>query len=42
VSHVTRAGGLVVLLLLGSAGYLACLVPAWRAGKADPVAVLRE
>ncbi len=32
----------VVLLLLGSAGYLACFVPAWRAGKADPVEVLRE
>jgi len=32
----------VVLLLLGSAGCMACFVPAWRAGKADPVAVLRE
>jgi predicted permease len=32
----------VVLLLLGSAGYLACFVPARRAGKADPLAVLRE
>jgi ABC-type antimicrobial peptide transport system permease subunit len=33
---------LVVLLLLGSAGYLACFVPARRAGTADPVAILRE
>jgi predicted permease len=32
----------VVLLLLGLAGYLACVVPARRAGNADPVAVLRE
>jgi len=32
----------VVVLLLGSAGYLACFVPARRAGKADPVAILRE
>ena len=33
---------IVVLLLLGGTGYLACFVPARRAGKADPVAVLRE
>jgi predicted permease len=33
---------IAVLLLLGSAGTLACLVPARRAGKADPLAVLRE
>jgi predicted permease len=40
VSDPVPAG--VVVLLLGSAGYLACYVPARRAGKADPVAVLRE
>ena len=33
---------IVVLVLLTSAGYLACFLPARRAGKADPIAVLRE
>jgi predicted permease len=33
---------MVVLVLLTSAGYLACVLPARRAGKSDPLTVLRE
>jgi predicted permease len=42
VSASDPVPGVIVLLLLGSAGYLACFVPARQAGKANPVAVLRE
>jgi ABC-type antimicrobial peptide transport system permease subunit len=42
VSATDPVPAVVVLLLLGSAGYLACFVPARRAGKADPISVLRE
>jgi ABC-type antimicrobial peptide transport system permease subunit len=33
---------LLVVLLLGSVGALACFLPARQAGSADPIAVLRE
>ena len=42
VSASDPVPAVVVLLLLSGAGYLACFVPARRAGKADPVAILRE
>lgn len=42
VSATDPVPAAVVLLLLGTAGYLACFVPARRAGNADPIAVLRE
>jgi ABC-type antimicrobial peptide transport system permease subunit len=42
VSASDPVPALVVLLLLGSTGYLACFVPARRAGNANPVAILRE
>ena len=42
VSASDPVPAMVVLLLLGTAGYLACLVPARRSGKADPIAALRE
>lgn len=42
VSASDPVPAMVVLVLLAGAGYLACFLPARRAGKADPIAALRE